>query len=240
MSKVRVLVADDHDIVRRGVCALIESHSGWQVCGEASNGREAVEQTLQLRPDVVVLDLHMPVLNGLEAARQILRRSAAQKILVLTIAHSEPMICELLRMGVRGYVLKSDAAAELVAAIEALQRGRPFFNSDIERMVLEGFLDSNGSPVEKEFSRSPLSSREREVLQLLAEGKTSREVAVILGLSVKTAETHRSNLMRKLDLHSISELVLYAVRNNFLHIPEIQDTCSASETEGRRCNQELV
>jgi len=219
VSGLRILVADDHEVVRRGVCALLLSHSGWQVCGEVGNGREAVEKAKELRPDVVILDLHMPNLNGMEAARQILRHNPGQQILVLTITDSEQMVQELLRVGAKGYVLKSDAARDLIAAVEALQQNRTFFNSDIEQMVLSGYLKGGDPTFNENVGRSNLTSREREILQLLAEGSTSKEVAVVLDLSVKTAETHRSNIMRKLNLHSISELVLYAVRNNIVHIP---------------------
>jgi DNA-binding NarL/FixJ family response regulator len=219
VSGLRILVADDHEVVRRGVCALLLSHSGWQVCGEAGNGREAVEKAKELRPDVVILDLYMPNLNGMEAARQILRHDPGQQILVLTITDSEQMVQELLRVGAKGYVLKSDAARDLIAAVEALQENRTFFNSDIEQMVLAGYLKGGDPTCNENVSRSNLTSREREILQLVAEGSTSKEVAVALDLSVKTAETHRSNIMRKLNLHSISELVLYAVRNNIVHIP---------------------
>ena len=219
MSNIRILVADDHDIVRRGVCTVMENHPGWEVCAEACDGREAVEKTIKLKPDVLVLDLHMPGLNGIEAARQILRQNPDQRIVVLTIADSEQLIFELLKIGVKGYLLKSDAARELVAAVDALRSNRTFFNSNIERMVMDGFLNGRGSQASGSFCPT-LSSREREILQMLAEGKTTKEVAVALNLSVKTAETHRSNIMRKLDLHSISDLVLYAVRNNIVHIPD--------------------
>jgi DNA-binding NarL/FixJ family response regulator len=183
------------------------------------NGRAAVEKAKELRPDLVILDLHMPSLNGLEAARQILRDNPQQRILVLTITDSEQMAQELLRVGAKGYVLKSDAATDLIKAVEALQLNRTFFNSGIDRMVLEGYLSGSGLSLARTCGGSNLTSREREVLQLLAEGKTTKEVAVALGLSVKTADTHRSNIMRKLELHSVSELVLYAVRNNIVHIP---------------------
>jgi DNA-binding NarL/FixJ family response regulator len=219
VSVFRILVADDHEIVRRGISSLLSTRSGWEVCAEAGNGRAAVEKAKELRPDLVILDLHMPSLNGLEAARQILRDNPQQRILVLTITDSEQMAQELLRVGAKGYVLKSDAATDLIKAVEALQLNRTFFNSGIDRMVLEGYLSGSGLSLARTCGGSNLTSREREVLQLLAEGKTTKEVAVALGLSVKTADTHRSNIMRKLELHSVSELVLYAVRNNIVHIP---------------------
>jgi DNA-binding NarL/FixJ family response regulator len=219
VSVFRILVADDHEIVRRGISSLLSTRSGWEVCAEAGNGRAAVEKAKELRPDLVILDLHMPSLNGLEAARQILRDNPQQRILVLTITDSEQMAQELLRVGAKGYVLKSDAATDLIKAVEALQLNRTFFNSGIDRMVLEGYLSGSGLSLARACGGSNLTSREREVLQLLAEGKTTKEVAVALGLSVKTADTHRSNIMRKLELHSVSELVLYAVRNNIVHIP---------------------
>jgi DNA-binding NarL/FixJ family response regulator len=219
VSVFRILVADDHEIVRRGISSLLSTRSGWEVCAEAGNGRAAVEKAKELRPDLVILDLHMPSLNGLEAARQILRDNPQQRILVLTITDSEQMAQELLRVGAKGYVLKSDAATDLIKAVEALQLNRTFFNSGIDRMVLEGYLSGSGLSLARTCGGSNLTSREREVLQLLAEGKTTKEVAVALGLSVKTADTHRSNIMRKLELHSVSELVLYAVRNTIVHIP---------------------
>jgi DNA-binding NarL/FixJ family response regulator len=224
VADLRVLVADDHDIVRRGVRVLIENRPGWQICGEARDGREAVEKTRGLKPDVVILDLNMPCLNGLEAAHQILRHNPEQKILVLTVADSEQVIYELLRMGVKGYLLKSDAVTELVAAVEALQRNRIFFNAGIERMVMDGFLKGKHASSRETSGPCKLTSREREILQLLAEGRTTKEVAVTLNMSLKTAETHRSNIMRKLAVHSIGELVLYAVRNNVVQVPGAQAT----------------
>jgi DNA-binding NarL/FixJ family response regulator len=224
VSGFRILVADDHEIVRRGISSLLSNRSGWEVCAEAGTGREAVEKAKELRPDLVILDLHMPSLNGLEAARRILRDNPQQRILVLTITDSEQMAQELLRVGAKGYVLKSDAATDLVKAVEALQLNRTFFNQGIEQMVLEGYLNGRGPSVTRTCGESNLTSREREVVQLLAEGKTTKEVAVALDLGVKTAETHRSNAMRKLHLHSLSELVLYAVRNDIVHIPTTQYT----------------
>jgi DNA-binding NarL/FixJ family response regulator len=220
MTALRILVADDHEIVRRGLCAILESHAGWEVCGEAADGREAFEKTTQLNPDVVILDIGMPSLNGLDAARKILRHNPRQRILILTVTDAEQVIEEVLKAGARGFVLKSDAAKDLTTGVEALQQGRTFFNSRVGEMVLNGFLGRGGQVSEQEAILPRLTAREREVVQLLAEGKSTKEVAVMLDLSVKTAETHRSNIMRKLGLHCLSELVLYAVRNRVIQIAE--------------------
>jgi len=219
MTALRILVADDHEIVRRGLCAILGSHPGWEVCGEAADGREAVEKTKQLRPDIVILDIGMPSLNGLDATRQILRNDSQQRVLILTITDAEQVIEEVLRAGARGFVLKADAAKDLTMAVEALQQDRTFFNSRAGEMVLNGFL-RGGEHVSKKAILPRLTAREREVVQLLAEGKSTKEVAVMLDLSVKTAETHRSNIMRKLCVHCLSELVLYAVRNRIVQIAE--------------------
>ena len=216
---LRIFVADDHEVVRRGICALLTSHPGWQVCGEAADGGEAVEKITQLRPDIVILDIGMPRLNGLEATRQILRNFADQKIAILSITDSEHVIQEALRAGAKAYILKSDAATDLIAAVEALQRNKTYFNSRVEEIVLNGFLNTeNRRP--KGSILAELTTRERETVQLLAMGKTTKEVAITLGISEKTAETHRSNLMRKLGLHSVSELVHYAIRNNFIQVSD--------------------
>src|SRR5256885_468588 len=159
---LRIFVADDHEVVRRGICALLTSHSGWEVCGEASNGREAVDNVGDLKPDIVILDISMPGLNGLEATRQILQRNPEQKIAILSITDSEQMIQEALKAGAKAYVLKSDAAKDLIAAIEALQLDKPYFNSRVEEIVLRGFLYSGKRP-SKETILSDLTSREREV-----------------------------------------------------------------------------
>jgi len=218
---LRILVADDHEVVRRGLIGLLRGQNDWDVCGEASNGREAVEKAQQLRPDVVILDVGMPTLNGLEATRQILKTNPHTKILILTLHDSDQVMQEVLNAGARGFLSKSDAARDLVAAVAALRRDEIYFTPKVASMVLNGYLRHDGSLNPQEIQgRSRLTPREREIVQLLAEGKSSKEVAVALGLSVKTAETHRSNIMRKLELHSVSELVLYAVRNNIVHVAQ--------------------
>jgi len=219
MSKLRILVADDHEVVRRGLCLLLKSHAEWEVCAEATDGREAVEKVKQLKPDIVILDIGMPNLNGLTAARQILQTEPHQKILILTITEAEQVVREVLEVDARGFVLKSDAGRDLVAAVEALQADRTFFTSRVGEMVLEGYLNKAQGDSEGISNVPSLTSREREVVQLLAEGKSTKEVACILNLSIKTAETHRFNIMHKLGLHSVSELVLYAVRNHIVQVP---------------------
>ena len=218
MTAFRILVADDHEIVRQGIRALLQAHPGWEICGEAADGREAVEKAGALTPDVVILDVGMPNLNGLSATRQILKQHPQARVLILTMHESEQVVREVLECGARGYVLKSDAGRDLTAAVEALQRGKTFFTSKVADGVLESLRKSKARS--EGAVKEVLTSREREVVQLLAEGKSTKEVAVALGLSVKTAETHRSNVMRKLEIHSVSELVLYAVRNNIVQVLE--------------------
>lgn len=219
MAPFRILLADDHEVVRAGLRALLEEQNGWEVVAEAVDGRDAVEKASKLKPDVVVIDIAMPSLNGLEAVRQIVKAVANTKVLVLTMYDSDPLIQQVLQAGARGYLLKSDAGRDLVSAIDALRRNKTFFTPKVSQMVLEGYLDK--SPREKTESESEpeslrLTSRQREIVQLLAEGKSSKEVAAVLGLSVKTAETHRANIMRKLDCHSVTELVRYAIRNHII------------------------
>ena len=218
MESLRLLVADDHEIVRKGLRSLLEAQPGWQVTAEASDGREAVVKAKELKPDVTVLDIGMPSLNGLEATRQMLKNDSRAKILILTMHESDPLIRDVLDAGARGYVLKTDASRDLVTAVNAVRSNKTFFTAKVAQMVLDGYLDQ-GPKKEKPPTESPktrLTPRQREIVQLLAEGKSSKEVAVQLGLSVKTAETHRANIMRRLDCHSVSELVRYAVRNNII------------------------
>ncbi|HXC42951.1 MAG TPA: response regulator transcription factor [Candidatus Dormibacteraeota bacterium] len=215
MNTFRILIADDHEIVRQGIRALLEKHPGWEVSGEAKDGREAVERSKALKPDLVLLDIGMPTLNGLDAARQILAICPLTRVLVLTMHDSEQVVRDVLAVGARGFLLKSDAGRDLISAVEALQRHGTFFTSRVAELVLEGYLNPHRT---LQPSGNRLTPREREVVQLLAEGKTSKEVAVVLNLSVKTTETHRTNIMRKLDLHSVADLTLYAVRNGLVQV----------------------
>jgi DNA-binding NarL/FixJ family response regulator len=216
LNLLRILIADDHEVARKGVRSLLESHAGWEVCGEARDGREAVECATRLKPDVLLLDIGMPNLNGLDATRQILAMIPDARILILTVHDSEQVVREVLAAGARGFLLKSDAGRDLLAAVEALQHRRTFFTSSVAQMMLDGYLrpQDQGDTSEQRV----LTPREREVIQLVAEGKTTKEVATALSLSVKTAETHRTNLMRKLDLHSVAAVTLYAVRNGIIQI----------------------
>lgn len=216
MTTTRILVADDHDLIRRGVRALIESQSGWEVCAEAANGREAVRQTARLHPDVVVIDIGMPELNGIEAIRQIRAERPTLPILALSLHDSEQLVHDVLAAGARGYVLKADAGDRLVAAVRALLDGGTFLTPTVESMVLAGYLRRDEEVAPATVPPSALSAREREVVQLLAEGRCNKEVASALGISVHTAESHRASIMRKLGLHSITELVHYAIRNGIV------------------------
>jgi DNA-binding NarL/FixJ family response regulator len=215
VNRVRILIADDHEVVRKGLRSLLEGHEGLEIVGEASNGREAVDKATVLRPDVVVLDIGMPELNGLEATRQIIKATPRTEVLILTVYETEEVIREVLRAGARGYVLKSDAGRLLLSAIEAVSNHKPFFTSRVSELVLAGFLSGETRP-DNESAGQPLTPREREVLQLLAEGKTNKEVAAALGIGLKTVETHRMNLMSKLGLHSVVDLVRYAIRNGIV------------------------
>lgn len=218
MSLLRLLVVDDHEIVRRGLCALLKSHTEWEVCAEAADGWEAIDKAHQFKPDIVILDIGMPNLNGLTATRQILQTQPNQKILILTITDEEQVIREILEAGARGFVLKSDAAKDLVAAVEALQAGTTFFTSRVGEMVLRAYLNQKRDHSEDMPNSSSLTSRECQIVQLVAQGKSTKEVASILELSIKTAERYRANIMRKLGLRSRSELVLYAVRNHIIQV----------------------
>jgi DNA-binding NarL/FixJ family response regulator len=215
MEKLRILVVDDHQIVRRGVVAAIrDERQDWEVCGEASTGREAVSAAERLKPDIVVMDISMPEMNGLEATRQILKENPGAQVLILSMHESEQIVRDVLDCGARGYILKSDAGAELMGALDALRNRKLFFNSRVAEVVLRGYLDGSGA--NHAANASVVSPRERETIQLIAEGKSNKDIACTLNISVKTVETHRARVMAKLNLHSISDLVRYAVRNGII------------------------
>ena len=216
MGTLRILVADDHDLVRRGLKMLLEAHPGWKICAEAHTGREAVTIAEEMRPDIAIMDISMPELNGIEAARKIRKVSPNTEMLILSMHQTDQLVREIIEAGAKGYIVKSDSDRSLVAAVEALAVHKPFFTSCATEIML-GSLRSNGvvSDIAKTV-RDRLTPREREIVQLLSEGKSSKEVAVTLGISVKTSETHRANIMRKLEIHSVSQLVRYAVRNQIV------------------------
>jgi DNA-binding NarL/FixJ family response regulator len=212
MKTVRILVADDHEVVRQGLRRLLEGRPGWEICGEAGSGREAVEKAKQLKPDVVVLDYSMPGLNGAEATRQIIARVPRAEVLILTMHGSEELIRGALEAGARGYVLKSDASQDLISAVNALIEHKAFLSSGAAGPVLDRYLITPRTPT----SQEALTPREREIVQLVAEGRSNKEIAVTLKISTKTVEAHRANMMHKLGLSSVSELVRFAIRNQII------------------------
>jgi DNA-binding NarL/FixJ family response regulator len=216
MNHLKILLVDDHDIIRRGLKDLLTAKAGWEVCGEAKTGKEAVALAEQLKPDIIVMDISMPDLNGLEASRRIHKALPKTGILILTMHFSDQLVRDVVEAGARGYILKSDADRELVTAVDSLASRRTFFTPRASEMLLDGFSRHASGAEPKLPQRNRLTSREREIVQLLAEGKSSKEVAFALGISVKTAETHRANIMRKLELHSVSELVRYAIKNQII------------------------
>ena len=211
MPPLRILIADDHAVVRAGLRTLLESRSSWEVCAEAADGREAVEKATKLKPDVAVIDIGMPLLNGVEATRRIRANSPATEILILTMHESDDLVQQVVEAGARGYILKDEADRVLQAAVDAVCNHKPYFSTRVSSPPSEDLHSPDGSR-----TRLRLTPREREILQLLAEGKSNKEVASLLGISVNTAEAHRANIMLKLDLHSVAELVHYAIRNNII------------------------
>jgi DNA-binding NarL/FixJ family response regulator len=209
---LRILIADDHDVIRSGLRHLLEVHPGWEVCGEAVTGREAVEMARELMPNIAILDLTMPELNGLEATRQIKKATPSTEVLIFTMHASERLMREGLMAGARGYLLKSDAARSVVLAVEALAARKPYFTAKVSETMLEAFLRGAKNTSDMTVA-DPLTSREREVVQLLAEGNSNKRVASRLDISVKTVETHRASIKRKLGVKSVAEIVNYAVRN---------------------------
>jgi DNA-binding NarL/FixJ family response regulator len=208
---VRILLADDHDVVRRGLKVLLQERAGWEICGEAVTGRDAVDLAREMRPDIAIVDLMMPDLNGLETTRQIRKVSDRTEVLIFTMHQNESLVHDVLEAGARGYLLKSDAERQIVTAVETLLRRQPYFSAQVSETVLEGFLRSSRRPAD---AAARLTPREREIIQLLAEGHRNKPIAQKLGISIKTVETHRTALMRKIGVKSIVELVRYAVRNH--------------------------
>jgi DNA-binding NarL/FixJ family response regulator len=205
-NPLRILIADDHDLMRRGIRALLESHAGWTICTEVNTGREAVERAKELKPDVAVLDITMPDLNGIDAAQRIQKDSPVTKILMLSMHYSEQLVARLLQANIRGYVVKSDSDRDLERAVEALARGKFFFTPLATEEMLANIVAGSAHSGEVEPVDNRFTSREREIMQLLSEGKSS----------TKTADTHRANIMRKLEIHSVVGLVRYPVRNRMI------------------------
>lgn len=217
MNPLRILIADDHEVVRDGLRALIEHEPGWEVCGIAVTGREAVDRAKELKPDIALLDLTMPELSGLEAVRQIKRALPQTEVLIFSAHRSEEVIAQVFDAGAKSYICKADAGRHLVAAIRSLAEHKPFFTPEVSQILFAKFLvpDSgrkNGTVEHK------LTTREREIVRLLADGRSNKETASLLGISVRTSETHRASLMRKLSLDSLPALVRYAIRNHIIEV----------------------
>jgi DNA-binding NarL/FixJ family response regulator len=211
MSDIRILLADDHEIVREGVRAMIQPYEGWTICGDASTGREAVTMAIELKPDIVIMDIGMPELNGLDATRQIRKALPTVEVLIFTANETEEIVRQVFQAGARGYLLKTEANKHLIPALEMLCKHRTYFSSKVSEMIFSGFVTGRVGAEE-----SGLTARERETVQLIAEGKSNKEIAEIFGISVKTVETHRAAIMRKLKLDSMAALVRYAVRNGIV------------------------
>jgi DNA-binding NarL/FixJ family response regulator len=219
VKRLRILVADDHALVRRGVLGVLRSRRGWRVVGEAANGREAVEKTIKLKPDVAILDISMPELDGVEVVRQIREAVPHTKVLVLTMHESDQIVRRALDAGACGYLLKSDLTECVVKAVKAVSEGKRFLTPKVSEIVLEGFLKPKGQRQQGEATGAGTTPRELEIIRLLAEGKSNKEVAAQLEIAVRTVETHRAKIMLKLGLHSLAELIHYAMRHRVISAP---------------------
>lgn len=215
-EKIRILIADDHEVVRQGVRNILESDREIEICAEATSGRDAVALCEKNAPDVAILDISMPELNGIDAARQILKTQPRTKILIFTVHDAERLVYEVVEAGAHGYILKSDASRHLGTAVRTILEGRHYFSSQVSEVLFESFRSKGLPHARGEEDATKPTNREREIIQLLAEGKSNKEVASSLGISVKTAESHRAAIMRKLGFHSIGELVRYAIRNHII------------------------
>jgi DNA-binding NarL/FixJ family response regulator len=218
-KKLRILVADDHELIRHGILGILRARRGWRVIGEAANGQQAVEKTNKLRPDVAILDVSMPDLDGLQATRKIRALSPNTKVVVLTMHESDQMVHQVLDAGALGYVLKSDLAANLVKAVKDVSAGRLFLTPRVSDIVLKGFLKNGNQADPAELTRPKPTPREVEIIRLLAEGKANKVIAADLGITIRTVETHRARIMVKLGLHSLAELVHYAIRQKIVTLP---------------------
>lgn len=216
MRKLRILIADDHGLVRRGAREVLNSQRGWKVVAEAANGLEAVEMASELKPDVAVIDISMPALDGIEVARQLREVVPDTKVLMLTMNESDQMVRRAIDAGASGYVLKSDLTGCLPKAVKAIAAGKRFLTGSVSEIVLEGFLKSGGQNQQPRRDEARMTPREIQIVRLLAEGKTNKEIAPLLGIAVRTVESHRSKIMAKLDLHSLAELFHYALRNGLV------------------------
>ena len=215
MGRVRILLADDHTVVRQGLRKLLEERPDWEVIAEAGDGREAVRLAEQQKPDVAILDVAMPLLNGIEATRQIVKRAPATRVLVLTMHSDEAYVNQILKAGATGYLLKDSADVDLIEAVSAVSQGKSFFSPAVARLMLDDYVRQLADKGLTDRYET-LSEREREIFQLIAEGKANKEIAHILSISPSTVETHRARIMEKLDLHSAAEIVLYAVRRGVI------------------------
>jgi two-component system response regulator NreC len=213
---LRILIADDHDVVREGTRALIERQPGWEVCGVAATGLEAVEQALALKPDIVVMDMTMPELNGLDAAVQIRRRLPQTEILIFSAYQTDELIREVFEAGAKSFIFKSEANHFLVEAIQSLSEHKPFVTNKASEVLFAEFFNRSEDEPDAAQTSTRLTAREREIVQLLAQGRSNKEVAGALGISVRTAENHRANVLRKLRLNSLADLVHYAIRNGIV------------------------
>jgi two-component system response regulator NreC len=213
---LRILIADDHDVMREGTRALIEREENWEVCGTANTGREAVAEASRLQPDIVIMDMTMPELNGLDAAIQIKRHLPGTEILMFTGHETDDLIRRAFEAGVKSFIFKSEAHHFLVEAIESLSRHKPFFTGPVSEILFSSILNRSEGNRDATEPGQRVSPREREIVQLLAEGRSNKEVAEALGISVRTAETHRASILRKLNLDSIASLVRYAIRNKII------------------------